>query len=286
MKIISRPQWGAKAWRGTPYSTPLSSRTHFLVHYHGGPPPQSEGPWVPKNVEAIHLGNGWSGTGYNFMVGQDGKIYEGRGWSYVGAHCPGMNTKGIGVYVAIGGNQQPSEAAKRSVRWLYDEANRKTGRTLYKSWHGNHYATACPGPHLIAWVKAGMPATGTPGTPSTGSTGSTEGELSMSDIKQIMSKLENIDEDVFKVAKDVKTVNSRTKNALTWGRREALTPATAEAIGWGSRKNPTMTVGGQIMTTLRLAADAASGVKRTEREMAQIADDIEALVKASEKDDQ
>ena len=178
MKIISRSGWGAKAWRGTPYSTPLSSRTHFLVHYHGGPPPQSSGSWVPKNVEAIHLANGWSGTGYNFMVGQDGQIYEGRGWSYVGAHCPGMNTKGIGVYVAIGGNQQPTEAAKRSVRWLYNEANRKTGKTLVKSWHGNHYATACPGPHLIAWVKAGMPASGVPsggGSTGGGGGGSTGG---------------------------------------------------------------------------------------------------------------
>lgn len=162
VNIISRSQWGAKAWNGQPYSVPLSDRRYFLVHYHGGPPPQSTGEWVPKNVEAIHLGNGWSGTGYNFMVGQDGKVYEGRGWGLQGAHCPGRNRDGFGVYVAIGGDQEPTQAALRSVRDLYDEANRKTGRTLIKSWHGANYATACPGPKLIAWVKGGMKVDGKP----------------------------------------------------------------------------------------------------------------------------
>lgn len=160
MNIISRSEWGARAWNGQPHSTPLSSRTHFLVHYHGGVPRNDRGDANAKEIEAIHYANGWSGIGYNFVVGQDGAIREGRGWSLVGAHCPGKNRTGIGVYVAIGGNQQPTEAAKKAVRWLYEEACRKTGKTLYKSWHGAHYATACAGQNLISWVKAGMPTNG------------------------------------------------------------------------------------------------------------------------------
>lgn len=160
--IISRSQWGAKAWRTGTRSRPLSRLGWFLVHYHGGPPPVSVGQWVPKNIEAIHLGNGWSGVGYHFVVDQAGTIYEGRGWGLVGAHSPPHNEDGLGVYVAIGGDQEPTEAAKASVRWLYDEANRRTGKTLRKSWHGYDYATACPGPHLIAWVKGGMKVDGKP----------------------------------------------------------------------------------------------------------------------------
>lgn len=160
MDIISRSQWGARAWNGQPHSTPLSSRTHFLVHYHGGPPPNATGKWVPKNVEAIHLGNGWSGVGYNFLVDQDGRIYEGRGWGLVGAHCPGKNRTGIGVYVAVGGNQEPTDAAKAAVIALYSEANRKTGRTLTVGVHGDWYSTQCAGPKLTPWVHAGMPVRG------------------------------------------------------------------------------------------------------------------------------
>lgn len=39
----------------------------------------------------------WWDIGYNFAVGGDGKVYEGRGWSTVGAHAPGYNNISIGI---------------------------------------------------------------------------------------------------------------------------------------------------------------------------------------------
>lgn len=160
LNIISRAAWGARAWRSAVHSTPLSSRTHFLVHYHGGAPRHDRGDASAKEIEAIHLANGWSGVGYNFIVGQDGAIREGRGWNLIGAHCPGHNTNGIGVYVAVGGDQEATEEAKAAVVALYNEACRLSGRQLVKSYHGADFATACPGKKLIAWVKAGMPVAG------------------------------------------------------------------------------------------------------------------------------
>lgn len=157
MDIISRDRWGAHEWAGPVYSVPLSVRTEVLVHYHGGPPHDASGVAMAVEIEAIHLDKGWAGVGYNFMVGQDGVIYEGRGWSLVGAHCPGHNRTGIGIYVAVGGDQKPTAEALHAVRELYDEACRRTGRQLRKSWHGANYATECPGSRLIAWVRAGMP---------------------------------------------------------------------------------------------------------------------------------
>jgi hypothetical protein len=129
-----------------------------LIHYHGGVPKASAGVAVPREIEAIHLANGWSGVGYNFVVDQEGVAYEGRGWNLIGAHCPGHNTTGIGIYIGIGADQTPSDAALRTARALYDEACQRTGKQLTKSYHGFDYATECPGPKLIAWVKAGMVA--------------------------------------------------------------------------------------------------------------------------------
>jgi hypothetical protein len=40
--------------------------------------------------------NGWADIGYSFGVGEDGRIYEGRGWDRVGAHTSGYNSNGIG----------------------------------------------------------------------------------------------------------------------------------------------------------------------------------------------
>ena len=40
-----------------------------------------------KGFQNYHMdSNGWSDIGYSFLVGEDGNIYEGRGWSKVGAH--------------------------------------------------------------------------------------------------------------------------------------------------------------------------------------------------------
>ncbi|MEU0457413.1 peptidoglycan-binding protein [Streptomyces sp. NPDC006129] len=165
VSIISRATWGAKPWDNDPRSegpayVPLSSRTEFFVHYDGAHHVTKTGYAVPRAIEAQHLARGWSGVGYHFVVDQAGNIYEGRGWTRAGAHCPGHNVSGIGVQIAVGGDQEPSEAALAACRALYDEACRKTGRTLAKRGHRDGIATQCPGSKLYAWVQAGMPAKG------------------------------------------------------------------------------------------------------------------------------
>ncbi|MFI6686581.1 peptidoglycan-binding protein [Streptomyces sp. NPDC050485] len=158
MQIISRATWGAKPWNGTPATISLSQRTEFFVHYDGGTPITHTGYAIMRAIEAEHLGQGWAGVGYNFVVDQAGNIYEGRGWTLQGAHCPNHNVTGIGVQIAVGGDQEPSAKALAACRALYEEACRKTGRILAKKGHKDGFATACPGTKLYAWVQAGMPA--------------------------------------------------------------------------------------------------------------------------------
>ncbi|MGW3711337.1 peptidoglycan-binding protein [Streptomyces albogriseolus] len=160
VSIISRAQWGAQPWDGTPASVALSQRTEFFVHYDGATHISRTGNAIPRAIDEQHHRQGWAGIGYNFVVSQAGEIFEGRGWTMQGAHCPGHNVSGIGVQVAIGGDQEPSEAALAACRALYDEACRRTGRTLAKKGHKDGYATLCPGGPLYAWVRDGMPAKG------------------------------------------------------------------------------------------------------------------------------
>ena len=35
--------------------------------------------------------SGWDDIGYNFLVGEDGRVYEGRGWTTLPAHSPVYN---------------------------------------------------------------------------------------------------------------------------------------------------------------------------------------------------
>ena len=161
VSIVSRKQWGAKPWRSTIYRVPMSEKRYFLVHYHGGRVRDQHGVEVPRNIEAIHLANGWAGIGYNFAVDLDGTVYEGRGWDGVGSQCPGFNRSGVGVYVAVGGDQVPTQAALRSVRALRDElVSLRGGAGVREMGHRDGVATSCPGTFLYKWVHGGMPVSG------------------------------------------------------------------------------------------------------------------------------
>lgn len=151
MKIVTRAGWSARTAEQV-YTVPWSVRTEFFVHHTDGPTDQSI-----AAIQDFHMGpeRRWADIGYNFLVRDSGLVYEGRGWLVVGAHCPGHNRTGIGV--AYIGRNEPTDAAKRSIRWLYDDACRRAGRSLRKLGHGDRYPTECPGPRLQAWVKAGLP---------------------------------------------------------------------------------------------------------------------------------
>lgn len=51
-----------------------------------------------RHIQQFHIeSNQWWDIGYNFLIGGDGAAYEGRGWTYEGAHTLGYNYLSIGV---------------------------------------------------------------------------------------------------------------------------------------------------------------------------------------------
>lgn len=170
-RIVSRSQWGARTSIPGGRGVAHSQRRFFVVHW---PVMSMRDPyqWC-RDIESIHRNQGYAAApGYNFLVAQDGQIMEGAGLTNRGIHCPNRNTDGFGVCVlqpsTAGGTPTAamSQAMKNSTRALYDWLCSVTGRTLTRTWHGAHFATACPGPDARAWVQAGMPATG--GAPGPG----------------------------------------------------------------------------------------------------------------------
>jgi hypothetical protein len=64
----------------------------------------------------------------------------------------------VGVYVAVGGDQVPTQAALRSVRALRDElVSLRGGAGVREMGHKEYVATSCPGTFLYKWVHGGMP---------------------------------------------------------------------------------------------------------------------------------
>lgn len=164
-RITARSTWrAARAVPGGRHVAP-SARRWFVVHY----PVMGDRPnhQFARDIEGIHLRQGWAVVGYNFLVSnRDGEIMEGAGRDVRGIHSPPRNVDGWGVCVtqpttAQGRPTAPlSQAARNSTRALYEWLCTIAGRRLGMAGHNTHHATACPGPDLSAWVRSGMPAGG------------------------------------------------------------------------------------------------------------------------------
>ncbi len=151
--IVDRAGWNARPPRDPDdvEHVALSARTEFVVHHTETPTTRS-----PRSIQDGHMDErGWNDIGYNFLVRDDGTVYEGRGWLVRGAHAKDHNVTGLGC--AYIGMNAPTEAAKESIRALYDEACTKTGHALSQLGHSQVGDTDCPGTKLLAWVESGMP---------------------------------------------------------------------------------------------------------------------------------
>src|SRR5690606_8439726 len=169
--IVTRAGWGARAPRGSVATTTWARRTGVAIHHSAGPTTQTV-----RSIQDHQMDhNGWQDIGYNWLVTQDGRVWEGRagGWLAVGAHAANQNTAWIGIcWIGNSGSTAPSAAALAAIRWLVDEARRLAGRRLEVRGHGQvpGQATECPGARLRAWISDGMPTTGGGGSapPATG----------------------------------------------------------------------------------------------------------------------
>lgn len=158
MRIMTRSEWGARPFKRPRTRVPITSRRYAVFHYPGaGTPPKNIRDYA-KWIERIHMDEkDWSGVGYNFFISH-GQVAEGCGRDIVGAHSPPRNRDGIGINIWTS-NGVPLPGDLDLARDLYEQLCAQAGRRLIPWWHGRDHPTACPGPHLIAWVKAGMPRT-------------------------------------------------------------------------------------------------------------------------------
>ncbi|MCU0341141.1 MAG: N-acetylmuramoyl-L-alanine amidase [Spirosomaceae bacterium] len=118
-------------WRtGLPAPKELPSATqvrHLVVHHSAGSNSSTNYTDVVRNIYVFHTqSNGWNDVGYNFLIAQDGTIFEGRdgqgrmeGDNVLGAHFCAKNTATMGVCL-LGNYQmvQPSDASIRALLQL------------------------------------------------------------------------------------------------------------------------------------------------------------------------
>lgn len=169
MKLVSRAQWGARAYRTPGGATRYSgARAGVKVHYLGTPysdRPHDQCAAYVRSLQASHMdGNGWSDIGYSFVVCTHGYVYEGRGLARRNSAngSTSLNERHYAVCGLVGssGLTQPTDAQLHGIRDAieYCRASGPAGGEIRG--HRDGYSTSCPGGPLYAWVQAGAPRPG------------------------------------------------------------------------------------------------------------------------------
>ncbi|XP_050668448.1 peptidoglycan-recognition protein LB-like isoform X2 [Leptidea sinapis] len=97
--FVNRSGWNAEEPK---QSLPLTTPVPYVVIHHSYLPPacstREQCSRAMTQMQRMHVDTrGWWDIGYNFAVGGDGTVYEGRGWQILGAHALNFNNVSIGI---------------------------------------------------------------------------------------------------------------------------------------------------------------------------------------------
>lgn len=154
--LVPRRAWTSQGVKGN--NNPMGTVTRITVHHTG-----EHGTWddlpdseIVQRIERYHRDEkGWAAIGYHFLVGKDGKVYEGRPAKYQGAHTSTQNENNLGVSVIGDFMRKPPSARQLSaLKAFLDDKRGEYGVGRGRIYgHRDLHPSQCPGDALYAWVK-------------------------------------------------------------------------------------------------------------------------------------
>jgi len=131
----------------------------FIIHHSGGTdanPLADTSEHTAKGMELWHIGKGWEGLGYHYVIHKNGDIWAGRPEHVHGAHSVKENSKSIGI--CLSGNFDatlPTKEQEESLVWLIKDVAGRTGIPFDRITPHRTYANkTCYGNRLSdTWAK-------------------------------------------------------------------------------------------------------------------------------------
>jgi hypothetical protein len=112
-----------------------------------------------EQIHGWHLGNGWAGIGYHYVIRKDGTIERGRPEWAIGSHAYGENSHTIGIHLSGDFEQaQPTSQQIEKCALLIADICERYGLPINVDTvvgHGELMATSCPGKNLQALLDDG-----------------------------------------------------------------------------------------------------------------------------------
>jgi N-acetylmuramoyl-L-alanine amidase/Secretion system C-terminal sorting domain len=186
--IVTGAQW--RVGLPAPKEPPLATQVrHVIVHHAAGSNTATNYTEVVRNIFLLHTQtNGWNDIGYNFLIAQDGTVFDGRLGqgsletdNVLGAHFCGKNGNTMGIcllgdYQTANPTQATLTSLYRLIAWKLKKENltnvfassmhppSTSGATLLGviSGHRDGCNTDCPGNNVyrqLAQIKTEVAAT-------------------------------------------------------------------------------------------------------------------------------
>jgi N-acetylmuramoyl-L-alanine amidase len=157
MDLVTREEWDARDPVMVEYLNPPVNMT--FVHHTAGSQCFDKQTCIAimQAIQNFHMDDrGWNDIGYSFLIGEDGRVYEGRGWNVVGAHTQYYNSVAFGFSVM--GNFMlilPNEAALTALQTVIScGVQQGYIRGDYEMFgHRDAKCTDCPGDLLYAEIE-------------------------------------------------------------------------------------------------------------------------------------
>jgi N-acetylmuramoyl-L-alanine amidase len=112
---------------------------------------------VVRAIQAYHRDTlGWADIGYHYLVGRDGRVYEGRALTAQGAHSGGANNKhnlGISAIGNFSCGLPPAVQLEALAGFLADRRVAYGVPVGALLGHRDLGSTECPGNALYAWLQ-------------------------------------------------------------------------------------------------------------------------------------
>ena len=168
---IPQSEWRA----GLPepnYSRSFTDVDHVVIHHSAGSNSNNNYTQVVRDIYLYHTEvNGWSDIGYNYLIAQNGTIFDGRDPAdgeqdnVMGAHFCGANSATMGVCLL--GNYQTAEPTSSSLLSLqqvityklakenlvpYDQNTHALGSFEAIIGHRDGCSTSCPGENVYTLI--------------------------------------------------------------------------------------------------------------------------------------
>ncbi len=143
---VSRSGWGARASRCSARHT----INRITVHHTATPSNEPNNPARMRQMQSFHMDSrGFCDIGYHFVVGTDGRVYQGRAETLRGAHVANNNSGNAGVsFIGTYSSSAPSgammHAGARAINAIGCHYGVSINRTRVKG-HREYGSTNCPG---------------------------------------------------------------------------------------------------------------------------------------------